>query len=276
MPIPTNKQLELAEKLAKRHQIPLPAEILNDLKKCARWIDEHYDHKPPSKEQIVAANEVAAKYKSSVPDEVLLSSQKLQFWVRNKLKNRHQRDLTEIQRYVLSQNAPAGVIHEVNKGNYEVGRKFLLEYYTKMAANKGEKPLHPEDRVTDTPLPVQDIPLQGAPELKKTNINREYPGYITVAQAAKRLNLAPSSVTNLAKSGRLKHMVRDSASNSILIEEACELLDMKTVEEASKLVHVTTRKVWNLVQAGKIQCVTRNDKVVLISLHGLKKTLHID
>jgi hypothetical protein len=275
MHAPTQRQIDFAHKLAIKLNVPLPAEILNDLKKCARWIDEHYEHRPPSKELVKEAMQVATEHNCTIPDEVLQSSQKLKFWIKNKLNNRHQKELNERQMVTLEAHAPANVLKEVKKGNYKVGRQFLTEYYAKMAADRiVSQPA--VEAVRDIPVPIKDIPLQGAPELKSTNINRDYPGYITVAQAAKRLNITPSSVTNLAKSGRIKHMVRDTASNSILIDEACELLDMKTIEEASKLVHVTTRKVWNLVQTGKIQCVTRNDKVVLISLHGLKKTLHID
>ena len=362
MPAPTEKQLDFAKVVAKLNGLIIPTEVTKDMHACAKWLDKHYEHIPPTKTLVEEAMKLAHQIGINPSTDALSTAQKLKFWISSKTP----RPLTKVQMTALEENAPGNILIAVDKGDYATGRQYLNKFYTRYTAYKQNPKVPPEGYLTRKEvmkqLKLQDcelwalmtkgelifddsyIPSLISPEsvdeylrrkkrnmeglisiseackqlhvnyekvmelmdknvlqfervegfknvlihresLKNyvppekgariTNLKVAYPGYITVAEAAKKLKLYPDAVKTLAKTGRLECITRDTATNNILIKEDCELTGIVSVQEASKTLNVTTHKVNKLLLEGKLETFTMENGKMLVSLTSVKMALNI-
>lgn len=66
---PTEKQIELAKKIAKENNILLPSEVLESMKACSDFIDKNKKENPPTEKQLEFAKKIAQAKGISLPKE---------------------------------------------------------------------------------------------------------------------------------------------------------------------------------------------------------------
>lgn len=66
---PTEKQIELAKKIAKENNIPLPSEVLESMKACSDFIDKNKKENPPTEKQLDFAKKIAEAKGITLPKE---------------------------------------------------------------------------------------------------------------------------------------------------------------------------------------------------------------
>ncbi|GAA5544262.1 DNA topoisomerase [Brucella sp. NBRC 113783] len=84
---PSEKQLELARKLAAEQGISIPDEALSHSRKLREWIDGALVNARPSEKQIEFARKLAADQDSTVPEAALATAPKLKAWIDAALAN---------------------------------------------------------------------------------------------------------------------------------------------------------------------------------------------
>ncbi|TLD84680.1 type IA DNA topoisomerase [Helicobacter trogontum] len=70
---PTPKQIELATKIAKENNIELPSEVLESMKICSDFIDQHKQENSPTEKQLDYAKKIAENKGIALPKEVEIS-----------------------------------------------------------------------------------------------------------------------------------------------------------------------------------------------------------
>ena len=84
---PSEKQLELARKLAGEQGITIPNEAFESSRKLREWIDAALVNARPSEKQIEFARKLAAEQETTVPEVAMASAPKLKAWIDAALAN---------------------------------------------------------------------------------------------------------------------------------------------------------------------------------------------
>ncbi|MEO0202122.1 MAG: type I DNA topoisomerase [candidate division WOR-3 bacterium] len=75
---PSDKQLELAQKISNELNIELDEEVKSDKRKLSKWLDKN---KPPTQKQIEIAQKLAESLNLKLDEEILKSQKKLSKWI---------------------------------------------------------------------------------------------------------------------------------------------------------------------------------------------------
>ncbi len=75
---PSEKQLELAQRISKELNIKLGEDVISDKKKLSKWLDEN---KPPTQKQIEFAKKIANELNLELDEKTLKSQKKLLKWI---------------------------------------------------------------------------------------------------------------------------------------------------------------------------------------------------
>ena len=296
MPAPTEKQLDFAKIVAKLNGLIIPSEVTKDMHACAKWLDEHYEHKSPSKALIEEAMKLAHQIGINPSTDALSTAQKLKFWISSKTP----KPLTAVQMKALEENAPSSVLSAVNDGNYATGRQYLNKFYTRYTAYKQNPKVPPEGFLTrkevKAQLKLQDYELRGlmakgelifddsyipaiiAPEsvdeyLRRKKRNME--GLISISEACKQLHVNYEKVMELMDKNVLQFervqgfknvlIHRESLKNYVPPEKGARVTNLKTaypgyitVQEAAKKLKLYPDAIRTLAKTGRLECITRD------------------
>jgi excisionase family DNA binding protein len=296
MPAPTEKQLDFAKVVAKLNGLIVPTEVTKDMHACAKWLDEHYEHIPPTKALVEEAMKLAHQIGINPSTDALSTAQKLKFWITSKTP----RPLTKVQMSALEENAPGSVLSAVDKGDYATGRQYLNKFYTRYTAYKQNPKVPPEGYLTrkevmkqlklqdyelwtlmtkgelifdDTYIPAIITPESVDEYLRRKKRNME--GLISISEACKQLHVNYEKVMELMDKNVLQFervegfknvlIHRESLKNYVPPEKGARVTNLKiaypgyiTVQEAAKKLKLYPDAIKTLAKTGRLECITRD------------------